>query len=736
MEEYIELKVVEAEIKDVGRGIARIDPKDMKIIEIEVGDLVEIKGERATVAKVIPAFPESRGKRTIHIDGYTRENAQRGIDEKVKIKKIDHRVAKKLTLDPLTSTQLTSKDVVRLLEGMTLVEGDKVRATLTAAPCQDFIVLKASPEGALIIDANITRVTLKRKETREPSKVTYEDIGGLDQEIQKIREMIELPLKFPQVFERLGIEPPKGVLLYGPPGTGKTLLARAIANESGCNFYSVSGPEIFHKYVGQSAEHLRAIFQQAQANPPAILFVDEIDAMAPKRENLDVGGAASEQYKGVVNQLAALLDGLEGRGKIIIIGATNLPDSLDPAMRRPGRFDREIAIGIPNAKGRLEILEIHTRGMPLARDMHLEKLAEITHGFVGADLEALCREAAMKCLRTIIPDIDFELEEIPYDKLMTLEVTRGHFMQARNEIEPSALREVLIEIPDVSWEEVGGLDEIKQVLNETIEWPLKYPKVFEHAKTPPPKGILLYGPPGTGKTLVAKAVAKESGVNFISIKGPALMSRWVGESEKGVREHFKKARQGAPCIIFFDEIDAIAPRRSGADTTHVSERTISQLLTELDGIEPLRGVVALFATNRRDIIDEALLRPGRIDREFEFPIPDKAVRIKIFEIHTKGKPLTEDINLEKLADLTKGKTGADIASLCQTAAMLAIREFIQTAEEDKKDKPDFYIQVRHFEEALGIESSEGKPQKDDFLEKVEEVEEAGVKKIEKELKDI
>ena len=624
MAEYIELKVAEAETKDVGRGFARLDPKDMEIIEVRVGDIVEVRGERATVAQVMIAYPESRGKKVIQIDGYTRENAQSGIDEKVKIKKIVHKVAEKLTLDSLTPTQLTPRDVVRLIEGISLVKGDKVRVTFPAAPYQDFIVLDASPEGALIVDVNITKINLKGKETREPGKVTYEDIGGLDQEIQKVREMIELPLKFPQVFERLGIEPPKGVLLYGPPGTGKTLLARAIASESGCNFFSVSGPEIFHKYVGQSAEHLRAIFQQAQANPPAILFVDEVDAMAPKRENLDVGGAASEQYKGVVNQLAALLDGLEGRGKIIIIGATNLPDSLDPALRRPGRFDREIAIGIPNKKGRLEILEIHSRGMPLAQDINLEKIAEITHGFVGADLAALCREAAMKALRTIIPDIDFELGEIPYDKLMSLEVTRKHFMQARNEVEPSALREVLIETPDVGWEDVGGLDEVKQTLIETIEWPLKYPKVFEHAKTPPPKGILLYGTPGTGKTLVAKAVAKESGVNFISIKGPALMSKWVGESEKGIREHFKKARQGAPCIIFFDEIDAVAPRRSGTDSTGVSQRTVSQLLTELDGMEPLRGVVALFATNRRDIIDEALLRPGRIDRELKLPVPDQA----------------------------------------------------------------------------------------------------------------
>ena len=671
------------------------------------------------MAQVMIAYPESRGKKVIQIDGYTRENAQSGIDEKVKIKKIVHKVAEKLTLDSLTPTQLTPRDVVRLIEGISLVKGDKVRVTFPAAPYQDFIVLDASPEGALIVDVNITKINLKGKETREPGKVTYEDIGGLDQEIQKVREMIELPLKFPQVFERLGIEPPKGVLLYGPPGTGKTLLARAIASESGCNFFSVSGPEIFHKYVGQSAEHLRAIFQQAQANPPAILFVDEVDAMAPKRENLDVGGAASEQYKGVVNQLAALLDGLEGRGKIIIIGATNLPDSLDPALRRPGRFDREIAIGIPNKKGRLEILEIHSRGMPLAQDINLEKIAEITHGFVGADLAALCREAAMKALRTIIPDIDFELGEIPYDKLMSLEVTRKHFMQARNEVEPSALREVLIETPDVGWEDVGGLDEVKQTLIETIEWPLKYPKVFEHAKTPPPKGILLYGTPGTGKTLVAKAVAKESGVNFISIKGPALMSKWVGESEKGIREHFKKARQGAPCIIFFDEIDAVAPRRSGTDSTGVSQRTVSQLLTELDGMEPLRGVVALFATNRRDIIDEALLRPGRIDRELKLPVPDQAARRKIFEIHTKGKPLAKDIDFEKLVAQMEGKTGADIASLCQTAAMLAIREFVQQAEEEKKQNPDFFIEMRHFNQALGIEG----------------IEEESAKEFEKELKD-
>jgi len=697
---YLELKIAECENKDVGKGLARLDPADMNFLKISVGDIIDIRGEKKTAAKVLPQLVEQRTEKTIQIDGYTRENAgQVGIGEKIKIKKAIYKTAESLTLDCSGQANFTRKDVLRLLEGLCLVEGDKIRASLPTGVYCDFVVRKSFPNGVLIVGPN-TKINLKTTEMKDPSKITYEDIGGLKEEMHKIREMIELPLKFPQVFQRLGIEPPKGVLLHGPPGCGKTLLARAIANESGCNFFSISGPEVFNKYVGQSAQRLRSIFEQAVSNAPSILFIDEIDAMLPKRENLDVGGAASEQHKGVVNQMATLLDGIEQRGKVIIIGATNLPNSIDSALRRPGRFDREIAISVPDADGRMEVLEIHTRSMPLATDVSLREIAEMTHGFVGADLASLCREAAMKCLRILIPDIDFEAGSIPYEKMDSLSITRKHFLSAFNEVEPSGLREVFMETPNVGWKDVGGLDEIKQVLTESIEWPLKYPEAFEHANTPPPKGIMLYGLPGTGKTLVAKAVAKEAGVNFVSVKGPSLMSRWVGESEKGVREHFKKAKQCAPCIIFFDEIDAIAPRRSGGEASSVSERVVSQLLTELDGMELLNGVMVLAATNRKDIIDEALLRPGRFDRQIELPVPDKGVRVKIFEIHLRDKPLDKDVNIKKLADLTSGMTGADIAGLCQEAAMLAIREFIQNAGEKKRHNPDFCIQNKHFKKVM------------------------------------
>jgi len=501
-------------------------------------------------------------------------------------------------------------------------------------------------------------------------------------------------LKYPQVFERLGIDPPKGVLLHGPPGCGKTLIARAVANETDAYFVTISGPEIMHKFYGESEAHLRRLFSEASNHPSSIIFLDEIDAIAPKREEM---GGEKQVEKRIVAQLLALMDGLSSRGQLIVIGATNIPNVLDPALRRPGRFDREIEISIPDKNGRLDILNVHTRGMPLAEDVDLVRISEITHGFVGADLQALSREAAMVTLRELFPSIDFQLEEIPYDTLMNLQVTMDDFMEALKEVEPSAIREVFTEIPDVKWSDVGGLAEVKRVLMETIEWPLKYSDLFEYAKTSPSKGILLYGPPGTGKTLLAKAVASESEVNFISVKGPELLSRWVGESEKGVREIFKKARQASPCIIFFDEIDSVVPRRGSEAASHVVDRVISQFLTELDGIEELKGIVVLAATNRLDIIDPALLRAGRFDFHLKLPVPDEETRLEIFKVHTRGKPLNSDVDLKSLVDATEGLVGADIESICRKASLSAIREFI---ENGGKDYSKFKVSALHFEEAL------------------------------------
>ena len=551
------------------------------------------------------------------------------------------------------------------------------------------------PNGVVVIKPfTLIKVKGASKEKRGVG-ITYEDIGGLSREIKKIREMIELPLKYPELFKRLGIDPPKGVLLYGPPGCGKTLIARAVVNETDAYFTHISGPEIMGKFYGESEGRLREIFEEARANTPAILFIDEIDAIAPKRE--DMGGEKQVERR-VVAQLLALMDGLESRGQLIVIGATNIPNMLDPALRRPGRFDREIVIGIPDRNARKDILEIHTRGMPLADDVDLEKMAEITHGFVGADLEALAREAAMSALRKIMPEIEFEKEYIPYEKLRKIEVTLEHFREALKEVEPSALREVFAEIPNTKWEAVGGLENIKQILKEVIEWPLKYSDTFNYAGLAPSKGIMLYGPPGCGKTLFAKAVATELGANFISIKGPQLLSKYIGESEKGIREIFKKARMASPCIIFFDEIDSMAPRRGGGADSQVIGRTVSQFLTELDGIEELKGVVVLGATNRLDMIDPALLRAGRFDFLLEIPKPDEKSRYAIFNIHSRGKPLDRNVDLKKLAKLTEELTGSDIELICKKAAMSAIRENINK-KSGKQDK-NFKINQKHFEEAM------------------------------------
>jgi len=699
------LRVAEALAKDVGRAMARLDPQDMTRIGAEVGDIIQIVGKRPTVAKLMPAYTQDRGKGTIQIDGITRENAQAGLGEKVEVQRIPSESADTLVLAPVTPSSAFAKEkdrkyLGRLLEGLPMTPGDKVRVTLLGSRYQEFLVADASPKGAVVVGP-LTTIKVKGEVASDKGKtgITYEDIGGLQKEIQRIREMIELPLKYPEVFERLGIDAPKGVLLHGPPGCGKTLIARAVANETDAYFLHLSGPEVIHKFYGESEAHLRAIFEKAEENAPAIVFLDEIDAIASKRE--EVRGDQQVERR-VVAQLLALMDGLKSRGQVIVIGATNIPNVLDPALRRPGRFDREISISIPDKNGRLEILQIHSRGMPLASDVNLNRLAEITHGFVGADMEALCREAAMVTLRKIMPKIEFEADYIPYELLSELEVTMNDFLEALREVEPSAIREIFTEIPDVKWADVGGLEEAKRVLMETIEWPLKYPELFEQANTRPAKGILLTGPPGTGKTLLAKAVASQSEVNFISVKGPTLLSKWVGESERGIREVFRKAKQASPCIIFFDEIDAIAPVRGGSADSHVTERVISQFLTELDGIEELKGIVVLAASNRPDIIDPALLRPGRFDIQLELPVPDEKTRLEIFKIHTKDKPLANDVKLESLAKTTEGLVGSGIEGICRSASMLAIREFVNElgSRPEASEISAFKIAAKHFEQAL------------------------------------
>jgi len=700
----IVLRVAEAHGRDVGRGIARIDPKIVEETGLIPGDVVEIAGKRRTVALVWPGYAEDYGKGLIRIDGYTRNNAGVSIDEKVTVKKIEAKKAARITLAPREPLRiLGAEEYLRhLLEGRVVTRGDYIPLGIMGRKIDLTVISVQPPAPAVIISAD-TKVVISEGKAeaaiREIPRITYEDIGGLSEAIRKIREMVELPLKYPELFERLGVEAPKGVLLHGPPGTGKTLLAKAVANETNAAFFSISGPEIMSKYYGESEERLREIFKQAEENAPSIVFIDEIDAIAPKREEV-----TGEVEKRVVSQLLALMDGLKPRGRVVVIGATNRPNALDPALRRPGRFDREIEIGVPNKQGRLEILQIHTRGMPLAEDVDLEKIANVTHGFVGADLEALCKEAAMRALRRIIPEIDFEKETIPAEVLNKISVTMNDFMEALKEIEPSAMREVLVEVPSVRWNDIGGLREAKLELQEAVEWPLKYSEVFERMDARPPKGILLYGPPGTGKTLLAKAVANESEANFISIKGPEVLSKWVGESERAIREVFRKAKQAAPSIIFFDEIDAIAPvRGSGVGDSHVTERVISQLLTEMDGLEELRGVVVIAATNRPDIVDPALLRPGRFDKLLYIPPPDLEARREILRIHTRKKPLAEDVDLDEIAKQTEGYTGADLEAVCNTAVMLAIREHIansKDAEEAKKNAEKLKVYKKHFEEAL------------------------------------
>jgi len=667
----LKLKVTEALGKDVGRAYARMGPEDMEKLQVAIGDIVEVAGKRKTVCKAMPAYKELRGRSRIQLDGISRENAGAGIDDFVQVSKIACRPAEQVVLTPITITPADRdlKYIGSLLDGLPVREGDRIRATLFGSRTADFQVETLMPRGPVLINPTTTLVIGKPAAQETRRVVSYEDIGGLKSQLQRIREMIELPLRYPELFERLGIDAPKGVLLHGPPGCGKTLIARTIAHETEANFFSVSGPEVVHKFYGESEAHLRKIFDEATRKGPSIIFMDEIDAIAPRREKV-----VGDVEKRVVAQLLALMDGLTKRQNVIVIAATNIPNALDPALRRPGRFDREIAIPIPDRYGRLEILEIHSRGMPLASDVDMDHLAEITHGFVGADLEALCREAAMICLRRLMPDIDYGRATIPYEQLGQLQVHMDDFLTALREVEPSAIREVFVEIPDVRWEDVGGLMAIKDRLREAVEWPIQYAHLFKKAGIKPPKGILLSGPPGCGKTLLAKAIANESRVNFISVKGPALMSKYVGESEQSVREMFRTARQAAPCIIFLDETEALLPARgTGGADSHVSDRVLSQFLAELDGIEELKGVFVLGATNRLDLLDPAVLRPGRFDDIVEIPLADENDRREIFAVHLRGKPLAAGIDIEALAARTEGLSGAEIAAVCIQAALAAVR---------------------------------------------------------------
>lgn len=695
----LKLRVTEALSKDVGRAFARMDPGDLEKLGVSIGDIVEIVGKRRTFCRAMPTYKEMRGQSRIQLDGLSRENAGVGLDEFVSARKGTYSPADRVALAPTTvsPTERDLKYIGTLLDGLPVSEGDRIRASLFGSRSADFKVESTVPAGPVLINPGTQLVIGKKREDEAPgAALSYEDIGGLKPQLQRIREMIELPLRYPEVFERLGIDPPKGVLLHGPPGTGKTLIARTIAHETDAKFFSIGGPEVIHKFYGESEAHLRRIFDEATRKGPSIVFIDEIDAIAPKREKV-----VGDVEKRVVAQLLALMDGLNKRQNVIVIAATNIPNALDPALRRPGRFDREIIIPIPDRKGRREILDIHSRGMPLAGDVDMDRLAEITHGFVGADLEALCREAAMICLRRIMPDIDFALRSIPYEQIAKLEVYMEDFLAALRDVEPSAIREVFVEIPNVRWDEVGGLEGVKQRLIEAVEWPLNYARLFEAAKIKPPKGVMLSGPPGCGKTLLAKAIASESHVNFISVKGPALMSKYVGESERGVREVFRKARQAAPCIMFFDEIDAMVPARgAGAGESRVAERVLGQFLAELDGIEELKGVLVLAATNRLDMLDPAVLRPGRFDEIVEIPLPGKEDRVEIFKVHLRGKPMAAGVSVEELAAKAEGFNGAEIAQVCNRAALRAVRRVVKEMEKSGTGAEELRIGADDMEAAL------------------------------------
>lgn len=698
----VSLRVGEARSKDAGRGIARLDPADMKLLGVKIGDVIAVTGERKIPLKVVPVFPEDRGNELIQMDGIARENAGVGLDDRVTVEAGTVESARVVNLVPIGPSRSSKQAwdaayIGRLVDGLVVQAGDRLRVNLFGSRPQDFKITDTTPAGFVLMQEG-TRLKIEGRAGGEQpatnrAAVSYEDVGGLGKTLSRLREMIELPMRFPEVFEHLGIDPPKGVLLYGPPGCGKTLIARAVAQETSAHFIHVNGPEIMAKHYGESEANLRRVFEEAQKNAPSIIFLDEIDAIAPKRTEVQ-----GEVEKRVVAQMLSLMDGVTGRGQVIVMGATNIPDNLDPALRRPGRLDREIEIPIPDKYGRRHILEIHTRGMPLDPGVDIDHLASATHGYVGADLEALGREAAMAALRRLIPSIDLSSAEIPYEKLLELTVGSSDFATALREVEPSMIREFFVEMPDTRWSDVGGLDEIKQHLREAIEWPQVHEELFDYAGARPPKGIMLVGPPGCGKTLMAKAVARESSANFISVKGPELMSKWVGESEKGVREIFKKARQAAPCVVFLDEIDVIAPRRGTSSGERVTERMLGQILTELDGIEELRGVTVLAATNRLDVIDPALTRAGRFDLIVELGAPNEVDRRAILGVHTQDAVLDPDVDLDALALETAGCVGADLAELCREATMAAIRDFITAPDSHPIDS--FKVERRHFDVAL------------------------------------
>ena len=676
----IELKIEEMPQNYVGNGVAMIDPQIIEENNLQAGQILELSANKKTHVKLWSGFPEDRNTKTIRIDGLTRYNIGASIGEKISINIVEGVNAEQIILSPTEKIHAEGlhEYMSSLYQEHVFTTGDTVIVSTQMGSKIQLIVTGTKPSKPVIVTENtlfkLGNIT-KPKDLSIP-RITYDELGGLKNEVQKIREMVELPMRHPELFEKIGIESPKGVLLYGPPGTGKTLLAKAVAGETNSHFTSLSGPEIMAKHYGESEERLREIFKQAEENAPSIIFIDEIDSIAPKREEV-----SGELERRIVSQLLTLMDGMKSRGKIIVIAATNRPDSIDPALRRPGRFDREIEIGIPDDEGRLQILNIHTRGMPLDKNVNIKQISKTTHGFVGADLEVLCKEAAMRSLRRILPEINLEEEKVSKEVLQKIKITKNDFTDALKEVRPSALREVLVQIPDVSWDDVGGLDELKEELQESIEWPLKHKEAFEYAHVKPPKGVLLYGPPGTGKTLIAKALAKMTESNFISIKGPELLSKWVGESEKGVREIFRKARMAAPCIIFFDEIDALVPKRgSGGSDSHVTENIVSQILTEIDGLEELNNVLIIGATNRLDIVDPALLRPGRFDRVIEVPNPNIKGIEMIFKIHTKDKPLSEDVNLKTISELSKGFSGAEIEEVCNRASLCGVKRFVQNKD--------------------------------------------------------
>jgi len=692
------IKVAELKPGESGRGIARLDSELMGVLGIKNGDIIQIDGSKKTAVKVLDGYPEDANRGIIRLDNITRKNAGVTSDDRVSVKKITVNGAEKITFAPSGELRLQGGEehLKQIFQGLVLSKGDILPVNVMGNKMA-FVVKSFTPTGTATMITADTKVKITNKPADDGGipNVSYDDLGGLGDAVRKVKEMVELPLKHPELFKRLGIEPPKGVLLHGPPGTGKTMLAKAVAGETSSNFMSIGGPEIVSKFYGESEGKLREIFKEAEENSPSIIFIDEIDSIAPKRDEV-----SGEEERRIVAQLLSLMDGLNSRGKVVVIGATNRPNAIDEALRRPGRFDREIEIGIPDRDGRLEILQIHTRGMPLDKDVDLEWLADKTHGYAGADISALTKEAAMTALRRVLKD-DVEAENTPIEVLNSIVVTKEDFKNALKDMQPSTMREVLIEKPNVKWEDIGALEEAKQELKEAVEWPLKFGKVFEHMNARPPKGILLYGPPGTGKTLLAKAVATESEANFISVKGPEFLNKWVGESEKAVRETFRKARQASPCVIFMDEIDSIAPERGTGSDSNVTERVISQMLTEMDGLEGLSDVVVIAATNRPDIMDPALLRPGRFDKSIYIGPPDEASRKSIFGIHTKSKPLADDVSLDDLAKRTEGCTGADISAICNEAVMNAVRGLVKpgkvpTDEEIKECK----VSMADFEKAL------------------------------------